>query len=281
MTRERNARRQNLTILCEGIFYFILTALLIIASAEAVLSRAEIYAPSRPVSIWYILLAFAVATFLLVIFVKNLKSKIFFEIFFTIAIFAGIWFLADIWFRVDLAVLVAVLVTALKFIYKPIWWQNLVMVLGIAGVVVVFGLSVTWFTALILLAILSFYDIVAVYLTGHMVKMFEGLFERGVVFALILPSQVHDFFKSYHEAKLGSKYMFLGSGDLALPGIFIACLVRISIWQGIFAALGAIIGFALMEIIFSFQKKRKPMPALPPIAAGTILGFAIAVLFNL
>lgn len=275
------AKNISITILFEGIFYFILMFGLVIVSARMILINAPVYVPSEPISLWYFLLMFALVTFAVLVLVRRVKSRLPFEVFLTFAIFAGVWFLADIWFVPGLAIGAALLVMLLKFIYRRIWWQNLVMVLGIAGIVVSIGLSIPWLTALIIMVLLSFYDIIAVYYTRHMVEMFKGLVKRGIIFALILPTRLKNLVEPVREVKPGENFMFLGTGDLALPGIMVATLVRVSLAQAFFSAVGAMIGFTLLQLIFFSQKRKKPMPALPPIAAMTIIGFLIAHLFGL
>ena len=268
-------------IIGQGLFSYALMFLLAIVSLRFMLATVPLYAPTEPISIWYFLIVFLIVTLFFFLLVKRIKSRVFFEAFLTLAVFAGIWFLCDVWLPPDLAIITAFLITILKFIYARIWWQNLVMILGIAGIIISLGLSLPWLTALILLVVLSFYDIIAVYITGHMVKMFKGLVEQGVVFALIIPSRLRSLTKPLREVKPGVEFMLLGTGDLALPGLLVAALVRESVWQAIFAGVGAMIGFAFMNIIFANQEKRRPMPALPPIAAATIVGFLIAFVFKL
>jgi presenilin-like A22 family membrane protease len=270
-----------LTILFEGIFYFLLMFILIIVSARLILLTATVYVPSEPISLWYFLFAFALVTFLLLVLLRKIKNRLPFEIFFTFAIFAGIWFLSDIWFSAGIGILVALGIMIVKFIYRRIWWQNLVMVLGVAGIVVSVGLSIPWLTALILMVLLSFYDIIAVYYTKHMVEMFQGLINRGVIFALILPTRVRHLIRPIKEVRPGDDFMLLGTGDLAMPGIMVASLMRVSMTQAVFVGAGAIVGFILMQIIFFSQKRKKPMPALPPIAVMTIVGFLIAYALGL
>jgi presenilin-like A22 family membrane protease len=271
----------SINILGQGVFYFAITFMLIAVSTENILARATLYVPSEPVSLWYFLISFGIITLAMVFLLRKVKTRLPFEVFFTLAIFAGIWFLADIWLLPSWAIIAAVVVTFLKFIYPRIWWQNILMITGIAGVVVSLGTNISWVTAIILIVFLSFYDIAAVYFTRHMVTMFKDLLQKGVVFALILPVNLRSLRLPLKKVKPGEDFMLLGTGDLALPGILVASLVSESIGQASFAALGAIIGFIIMNVIFSSQEKRKPMPALPPIAAGASLGFLVSLALGL
>ena len=268
-------------IIIQGLSWFLICFFLIVITARFIFLKAPIYVPGEPVSIWYFLLLFFLMTLLFFLLVRKVKSRIFFEAFLTLAVFAGLWFLCDIWLNSDLAVAAALLMTILKFFYKRIWWQNMVIVLGVSGIAISLGLSLPWITGLALLMILSFYDIAAVYATGHMVQMFRGLIERGVIFALILPVKASWLGRSLKEVKPGEDFMLLGTGDLALPGLFVASLVRENVTWAIFAAFGAMLGFILMNIIFANQAQKRPMPALPLIAAGAVLGFVVAFVLKI
>lgn len=268
----------SLQILFGGIFYFILLFGLVFLSARTVLVAAPFYRPSEPISIWYFLVMFALVTAGMVFFLRRIKSRLPFEVMLTLAIFAGLWFLADIWFEVELAIAVAIGLMALKYVYKKIWWQNLILVFGIAGISVSVGLSLPWISVIIIMLILSVYDVVAVYFTRHMVEMFKGLIKKGIIFALILPARVRLYNKTMQKAEPGGDYLFLGTGDLALPAIFVGSLMPADIFLALGASAGALLGFAVMQILFFSQSKKRPMPALPPIAGGALIGFGIVYL---
>ncbi len=154
------------------------------------------------------------------------------------------------------------------------------IILGIAGVSSVLGVTITPETGIALLVILSFYDILAVYWTKHMVYMAQGMIESGAIFGFIVPFDIRDVFSHKSEAreKLGEKFMILGSGDIGLPLIMACSVAVVSIRQAIIVSLFALAGLFLTHIIFVNQGARRPMAALPPIATMTIIGYLVSLI---
>lgn len=207
---------------------------------------------------------------------KTKASYIFFKLFFWIIIFSGSQavfstFLSDI-FSLAAAVLLVFLIAKIR----RVWIQNLGVILGIAGIGAAVGLSLTPLTAVFVLVILSFYDIIAVYFTGHMIKMAEGMIKARAIFGLIIPGRASGFKEKIGNVEPGEKFMILGSGDIALPLVLAVSLVRISILQASIVAIFAAIGLFITHKLFVSQKERKPMAALPPIAAMSIIGYLLA-----
>lgn len=151
------------------------------------------------------------------------------------------------------------------------------IVLGIAGISSVLGVSISPETAVLLLVILSFYDIFAVYWTKHMVYMARSMLESGAIFGFVIPFEWKDMFYHKNKArqKIGEKFMILGSGDIGLPVIMASSLAVASLKQAVVTASFSLIGLFLTHLIFINQSGRKPMAALPPIATLTIIGYLI------
>ena len=157
--------------------------------------------------------------------------------------------------------------------------HDLGIILGIAGITAVFGLSISIELGLILLVALSLYDIVAVYVTKHMVTMARSMIESGAVFGFLIPFKFRGFFSGKEEAKagIGENFMILGSGDIGLPLIFAVSLIQVSLASAIITAAFSLLGLFLTHILFLNQEKRRAMAALPPIATMTIIGYLISL----
>lgn len=158
--------------------------------------------------------------------------------------------------------------------------HNLGIVLGIGGIAAVFGLSISIKFGLVMLVALSLYDIVAVYVTKHMVTMARSMIESGAVFGFLIPFKFRGFLYSRNEAQtgIGKNFIVLGSGDIGLPLIFAVSLIRTSLASAIIAATFSLLGLFLTHILFLNQEKRRAMAALPPIATITIIGYLISLL---
>ena len=117
--------------------------------------------------------------------------------------------------------------------------------------------------ALILLIILAAYDIVAVFGTKHMVTLAEGA-KGKIPLMFAIP--------------VGERTLGLGTGDLAIPLVFsVAVLKDYSMTAAIITCLGGLAGL-LALFLYITKKKDVVLPALPPITAGLIIGYGIAIL---
>ncbi len=270
----------RLSALIHGLLIFAATLGLAVFGTAAIMLRGQsAYAPSNPVSVPYFLTLFFLATLILLAALKVTKRGEVFEVLFTVAMLSGAWFLADVFLPGGAALVAGSAVILIRYAWKRVGWVNFSMVLGIAGVAVSVGSSLSANGAVIVLMILAFYDIVAVYATKHMVRLFRDLTSRGAIFAFLLtPLDPRNLLKPAKDAAVDGKTMFLGTGDVALPAILAASAARIHPVHGAAVTLGAMSGFFLMYVLFFRQGRRAPMPALPPIALGSILGYLLSQL---
>ena len=219
------------------------------------------------------LIAFLLSTALLLFLVRTLRSRAVFEGIFLVSMFSGIWFLMSIAVPAY-ALPITLILVGLQYIFQYVVVQNVALILGIAGIGAGLGSGTFWHTAFIVLVVLAVYDIIAVYGTKHMVTMFKGLAEKGVIFAIIIPEHPRLLLKRLSAVGVGEGFFFLGTGDLALPAFFVASVARESLALATGAAIGSIVGLFFTDLLFQWGRKR-PMPALPPIAIGTLLGFFV------
>lgn len=271
-------RRTRILILTQTIFALLFTEAL--AAASVFFSPHRWFAPEivpQSSTALSFVLSFLAATAVIFILLKFFRGRMIFEFILSVAVFGGVWFLADAFLPASAAVLLASAATFARLLLPYVIVQNAVMIVGVAGIAGTLGVSTSWKTSLLILMILSVYDIIAVYETHHMVTMFKGLLERGVVFALTVPEKLSGQFHHLRSVNPREGYFFLGSGDLALPSLFVvsAYVARPALGAG--AMIGSIFGIILMDIFFRLGKGR-PMPALPPITLGTLVGFFLAML---
>lgn len=207
------------------------------------------------------------------------KSTVFYKIIFVLTIVFGSQVVFSLFFNILISITLSILFVFILFKTKIVFIHNLALILSIAGIGAVFGLSITPINALIILLTLSFYDIIAVYKTGHMIKVAKQMIEAKTVFGIVLPQQKGGWIENLNQVKPGDQFMILGSGDLVMPLILITSVVKsLSILSGIIVMIFSFIGLFLTHYLFVTQKKRAPMAALPPIAVLSIIGYLISVL---
>ncbi len=261
-------------------FLFSLTLIAGVFSAKRIQkfsSSQEIEIP--PVSLLYFILSFAIATlfiFLLVKFLKRklLKGKIYKTLFLFTVFLSGLTFF-EIWFGEPLALF---LISLLIF-----WWvkkpnvlnQDLLMVFGIAGISSILGLGLKPEPIVFILILFSIYDFVAVYKTKHMVEMAKEMIEQKTIFGFVIPQDIFSFRESLLNVQPGGKFLVLGGGDVALPLLFSVSLLPSGFLNSIIVAAFSLLGLFISFYIFTHQKVRRPIPALPPIAFFSIIGFLL------
>lgn len=268
-------------------FSVIMQSLLALAATNALvlfgferfeaLAQAPGAATVPAVSASRLIIAFLLSSAVLFILVRRLRSRIVFEAIFSLSILVGIWAFFELYVASNIALASALVIIAVRYLVPRAIVQNVLMMVGIAGIGVFLGSSVRWQSMLAVLTILAIYDVIAVYGTHHMVKMFKGLLEKGVIFAFIIPERPRWLVSRLREVRPGEGFFFLGSGDIALPAVFVASAAREGLAFGVGAAVGSLVGLFFTDLLFSWGRKR-PMPALPPIVVGTIAGF-FAVMF--
>jgi len=122
-----------------------------------------------------------------------------------------------------------------------------------------------------------------------MVWMADKLSESATLPAFIFPKKIGDWKLNIKNVSVGDlknkesdkrEYSILGGGDIGFPliltvSVFFDADLASAVLVGVFALAGLMSAF----LIQSFWFKGKPMPALPPIAFFSFIGFLIASLF--
>jgi presenilin-like A22 family membrane protease len=193
-------------------------------------------------------------------------------------------FIATVFYvPLPLAVTIAVAFGAFWFLIPLVWLHNLVLILAASSLGAVFGRFITPWTAMAIILALAVYDFLAVRFR-FMLWMADRLSEVNALPALIIPKDYSEWnlnLKKHGEKMIEvnpaeREYSILGGGDIAFP-----CLLTASVYfaqgfkpAGIMAVLG-LLGLVSVYAIQAIFLKGKPMPALPPIAAFTLVGLLI------
>jgi presenilin-like A22 family membrane protease len=209
---------------------------------------------------------------------RGRPSRFFFRGFLWLVIFSGAQIVFSLFLRPLSALLASLAVVIAMTAIPRVWVRNLAVILGLAGIGAVLGLSLKPIIAVWILVALSIYDILAVYVTRHMVKMAENMIASRAIFGFIIPNKLSGFKEKISAVRPGEDFMILGSGDIALPLVLVASVGRISFPQAIIVAAFSLLGLLVTHLIFINQKVRRPMAALPPIAAFSIIGYLVASL---
>jgi presenilin-like A22 family membrane protease len=180
------------------------------------------------------------------------------------------------------AVAIAVVFGTFWFLIPLVWLHNLVLILAVSSLGAVFGRFITPWTAMAIILALAIYDFLAVRFR-YMLWMADRLSQINALPALIIPKNYSEWnFNLKKREKIievdpaAREYSILGGGDIAFP-----CLLTASVYfaQGLVpAVIIAVFGLLGLVSVYAIQArflKGKPMPALPPIAAFTLVGLLI------
>jgi presenilin-like A22 family membrane protease len=203
-------------------------------------------------------------------------------LFFILVVWYGVQILSDVFTQSFFGIFSGLIILLLFFSWRTVLMHDITVILALAGLSAIIGVSITPTVGIIALITLSFYDIIAVYMTRHMVQMAQSMVRSGAVFGFIIPSEIKLFLADQRVAReqIGSQFMILGSGDIALPLIFAASLMRQSLAEAIIVAVFAMLGVLATHLLFVGQHKRQAMAALPPIATMCLVGYLVALLFK-
>lgn len=238
--------------------------------------RQRIFIPSF--SIPEFLIAFASAVLFIVIFLKIFKKRRTpFKLLFYFLIFTTGSLVFLIWFSDNLIAFFAVISLFILLHFFPnVILQNILIAICVVGAGIVLGGSLFPLQMILILLILAVYDLIMVFGTGQMIEMFKQMMAGKLILALTIPENPKDFGKKISEVETGKGFIFLGTGDLALPMAFAISALRQSLLSSIFIILGAFLGLLVLSLYFI--EERRPLPALPPIIVGGILGYLISLI---
>lgn len=216
------------------------------------------------------LLFFASATAFMVLFVRLYRGQFLYRVLFSLIVFLGLLKLFEAVFPFEFSALVAAVFLLGLFVVPTVWTHDIIVILSAAGIGSVFALSFSEYAAIALLLILALYDVIAVFVTKHMITLAHEMIRHKATFALFIPERVRGFIESVSAVRPGAGFLILGGGDIVLPIIYLSTVARESMAVAVAGVGGALVGQFLNH--FFLVQLRKPIPALPLIAFGAMAG---------
>lgn len=189
------------------------------------------------------------------------------------------------------AIAIAVPLAFVKIFNPNFYIHNLTELLIYPGIAAVFVPILTPVSAIILLVLISIYDMWAVWKSGIMQKMAKFQMEELKIFGgFLIPSfsdkvkaQIQKVKQKYKNKKMPKKVKqrkfkinmaILGGGDVIFPIITAGVFMRAyGLIPALFVTAGALAG---LTFLFLITKKGKAYPAMPYISTGIILGILIS-----
>jgi len=186
-----------------------------------------------------------------------------------------------------LAIIIALPLAIYKIFKRNIIVHNLTELMIYPGIAVVFIPLLSVWTIILLLLLISVYDMWAVWHTGFMQKMAKYQIDELKLFAgFFVPYLNKKQRAMVKQAKLSKKPLkqkkmkvslaILGGGDVVFPIITAGVIFRT---LGLIPALIVIAGATIALVtLFYYSKKGKFYPAMPFITAGLLAGICVAYL---
>jgi len=229
---------------------------------------------------------------ILMLLLMRIKAEIFirFWFFFVVVLALGITFNAAFMSFESSSIIALALALPLAFIKifkRHIVVHNLTELLVYPGIAAIFVSILNVWTVVVLLILISIYDMYAVWHTGFMQKMAQYQIQKVKVFSgFFIPylgkRQRQNLKKiKISKAKTKAKKIkvnvaILGGGDVIFPIILAGVVLRaLGLFQALLIAIGATLALAYL---FYKSEKGKFYPAMPFITIGCFIALAIAYL---
>jgi len=233
-----------------------------------------------------IVIAFIIAI-LLVIFLSKFKIDFVLKAWFFLVIIIALGiainsFIPSFKYSAWIVLIIALPLAFFKIYRQNFFVHNLTELLVYPGIAAVFVPILNLLTAIILLILISVYDMWAVWHSGIMQKMAKYHINNLKIFpGFFVPyigKGVKDKLKKLKKSQLKKKKIkvnvaILGGGDVIFPIIAAGVVLKtLGLLPALFVTAGATLG---LGYLFFFAEKKKFYPAMPFITAGIFLGMIL------
>jgi len=251
-------------------------------SPSGEITQTPAYSALGPILIYFfaVVIILGVVLFLVPVSVLKLILRALFAFLFG----WGIFVILILWLPLAVTLAFALTVALGWFFLPRVWLHNLAMILAMVSVGAVFGRMISPWTAMVLLLALSIYDFLAVRF-GYMVWMAKKMSDSNTLPAFFIPRSILEWNNSLKESSvtrlmeqksIDRKYSILGGGDIAFPLLLAsATYFARGFYPALLVAVFALAGLIAAYWIQARFLKGKAMPALPPIAALSLIGLTI------
>jgi len=268
--------------LIEGSLFFITSILAIISAFklnELVIAQ-KMYLPT--ISLQDFIFSFLLATFFVLLFISYKKANEFREIifkgFFITTVFWGGMTVLNLFLPTFGAIFVMGVLIFLWLEKPVVFIHDIIIILGLAGASSFFGLGFSPAIVVAILVIFSFYDFIAVYKTKHMIKMAKEMIDKKVILGFIVPRDIKYFKDKLDKVKPGGNFFILGGGDVVFPNLLAVSVIPYGFLKALIIVIFSLAGSFLSYWLFIRQEEKEPIPALPPVALLSIIGYFITLL---
>ncbi|MBU0614724.1 MAG: hypothetical protein KJ601_01390 [Nanoarchaeota archaeon] len=233
-----------------------------------------------------IFFALIIGTVLLLLLIRFNLGKLW-KIWFFMAIFMALSVSFKVYTNIIAAFILGALLAAWR-IFKPNpWVHNVTEVFIYTGIAILILPLINVTGAIVMLIIISFYDMYAVWKSKHMVKMAKFMTNKKLFAGLFVEYKQPKGKSSKKAAGKTVKSAILGGGDIAFPLLFSVTVLEsriitkgltksVALSQTLIVTLFVTLSLLLL---FLLSKKDRFYPAMPFLTAGCLVGYAVLMLF--
>jgi len=229
-------------------------------------------------SVLYILGAIILGTILILLLIKW-KHISLWKLWFFIAVALCLHIAFSAFISAGYSLILALIFSFIK-VYRPnIFVHNFTELFIYSGLAVIFVPVMNLFAAFILMILLSFYDMYAVWKSKHMVSMAKFQTKSGVFAGVVMPYKMPKLRAKTKKSSAKIKTAILGGGDLGFPLIFTGVVFKsVGLYYSMIIPIFAAIALLLLLL---FSKKDHFYPAMPFLTIGCFVGYFVVLLVSL
>lgn len=245
-------------------------------------------------SFLFMIIPILIATFFVYLLFKFKKTSLW-RIWFFLAVIIGLTIAFNVFMPQKIAAILAIILAFYKVFRPNILVHNITELFIYGGIATLFVPIINLFSAIMLLVLISIYDMIAVWKSKHMIKLAKFQTEAKAFAGIALPYGIKQgkthFIKTTKKSikktnKIKAKIAILGGGDIIFPLIFAGVILKVlmltnNYYIGFIKTLIIPIFVSIaLAILLIKAKKGKFYPAMPFLSLGCISGFALILIFG-
>lgn len=240
------------------------------------------YAMERPdiapsLSIVYIMVALIIGTVLILLIIRW-KKVMLWKLWFWLAVLLCLHIAFSAFMSSGVAFVLAFALASFKIFRPNVIVHNITELFIYSGLAVIFVPLLTPVTCIVLLLLISVYDMYAVWHSKHMATMAQFQTGSGIFAGMMLPYSPKKIVLTQRPAKHDKQVRtaILGGGDVGFPLIFAGVVMKT---MGVQHALVIPVcsALALFGLLW-YGQKQKFYPAMPFLTAGCLVGYGLLFL---
>ena len=226
-------------------------------------------------SFLYILTAVLVGTFLLFLLMK-FRIHLLWKAWYFMAVFISLVMAFGAFVSSTWAVIIGFVLALWKIVRPNIFVHNISELFIYGGLAAIFVPVMNVFAGVMLLIVISLYDMYAVWKSKHMIKLAEFQSKSNVFAGFYVPYRLPEGMKTKKMKK--TKAAILGGGDIAFPLLFAGTILKE--FGLIFSVIIPVCTTIALFFLLLKGKKDTFYPAMPFLSAGCLIGYGVVAILT-